>query len=429
MKKLIISLLMILSVVCSFAFAGCGEHEHTLNDGWSKNETEHWHTCTGCEEILDKAEHDGEPCSVCEYQKPHEHNFSTELSKNANGHWYACSCGEKKDNASHDGDICLICGYDNGTVATWSGNASQNVPEKIDNVITITTAEELAALAVSVNSGVSYLGVTVVLENDINLDNKTWTPIGNSTYKFNGIFDGNNKTIYNLKVGETSQSNVGLFGFTVEGEIKNLTVANASVVGRLNVGVVAGTPYTSKYTNITVKGLVKVDGLAYVGGVLGKNAYANLTNITVNVLEGSYVKAHSIEGENAYRTYVGGVVGFMGEGNHVVSNVTSNIDVYGSTLDVGGIAGIAHYGNSFVNCSSSGKVSIYLGDKEEGLEIGGIAGVWHNGQDTVTFDGCSFTGELVVEFADGTTYDGEFSYNKLCGVSYGTTGNGEIIIK
>ena len=53
--------------------------------------------------------------------------------------------------------------------------------------------------------------------------------------------------------------------------------------------------------------------------------------------KGSYVKAQS----ETYRTYVGGVVGFMGEGNNVLSNVESNIDVIGSTCDVGGITGIA----------------------------------------------------------------------------------------
>jgi hypothetical protein len=435
MKKLLVGLITILGIVCSIAFVGCGEHVHSWSEQWAKDASGHWKTCFGCEEIKDKAEHDGELCSICGYQSEHVHQWQEDWSKNETEHFIACStCSETKNNQSHNGAICLICGYDDGTIATWSGNASENVPENVDNVITISTAEELSALAVSVNASTSYQGVTIVLANDINLDNKDWTPIGNSSNKFSGVFDGNNKTIYNLKAGEVGKSDIGLFGFTTNGEIKNLTVANATITGRLNVGVVAGTPYTSKYTNITVKGLVKVEGLSYVGGVLGKNAYANLTDITVNVLEGSYVKAHSIEystkyeKEVAYRTYVGGVVGFMGEGNHVVKNVVSNINVLGSTQDVGGIAGIAHYGNSFINCSSSGNVSIYLGDVEDPKEIGGIAGVWHNEQDVV-LENCSFTGTLNITYADGTVYDGEFANGGLCGVAYSSSGEGELIIR
>lgn len=77
----------------------------------------------------------------------------------------------------------------------------------------------------------------------------------------------------------------------------------------LDVGVAADTPYTSKYTNITVCGDVYVNGYAYVGGVFGKNAYANLTDITVEVNEGSYVKARSY----GYRTHVGGVAQYKGK--------------------------------------------------------------------------------------------------------------------
>ena len=50
-----------------------------------------------------------------------------------------------------------------------------------------------------------------------------------------------------------------------------------------------------------------------------------MENLTVRVNEGSYVKAES----ETYRTYVGGVIGFMGEGNIIISNVESNINVTG----------------------------------------------------------------------------------------------------
>lgn len=294
----------------------------------------------------------------------------------------------------------------------------------INDELIINSAANLKVLATKVNSGNHFAGIAVKLTNDIDLKNEEWTPIGTSSNKFQGTFDGQGYTISNLSI-TGNNSNVGLFGFTTSGEIKNLTVNNAKVSGYLNVAVVAGTPYTSKYTNINVTGHVEVNGFAYVGTIGGKNAYADWNYITVNVDETSYVKANSIEGETNYRTYVGGVCGFNGEGGHSFKNITSNIDVTGTTCDVGGLFGIAHYGNKFENCSSSGDVKITSGTSAGGVEqIGGIAGVWHNGGSDVVFTNCSFTGALTTNITEGV----DLSDNTIVGNPYNTTGNGRLII-
>ena len=299
----------------------------------------------------------------------------------------------------------------------------------IDNnamTVEIYSASAMSAFADMVNNGRTFENYTVTLNADIDLNNQPWTPIGTSTNAFKGNFDGNGYKISNLKAGTDSQSDVGLFGFTTNGTIKNIHIHNAEIKGYLDVGVVAGTPYTTKYSNIKVTGLVKVDGYAYVGGMFGKNAYANLTDLTINADEGSYVKAES---END-RSYVGGVVGFMGEGDHSVSNVVSNIDVYGSTCDVGGITGIAHYNNKFINCSCTGNVTLENAhDSGDQFEIGGIAGVWHNlDGTTVTFTGCSFTGTLITRL-NGVDFSEEIAdTNKITGRAYSTTGTGQLII-
>ena len=268
-------------------------------------------------------------------------------------------------------------------------------------------------------------GKTIKLMNDIDLYNNAWTPIGNKDNIFKGTFDGQDHIIYNLVVRGGSSSNQGLFGVTHDGEIKNLVIKNAKVAGRLNVGVVAGQPYTTKYTNITVQGHVEVNGMAYVGGVGGKDAYADWTNITVDVDETSYVKANSVENGTAYRTYVGGVVGFNGEGNHKFSNIESNINVEGSTCDVGGLFGIAHYGNQFEDCTCSGNVTITTDVVENAVEMGGIAGVWHNGGQDVVFTDCSFSGELSTP---NITEEVDFYYGGLVGAPYSATGTGKLII-
>ena len=316
------------------------------------------------------------------------------------------------------------------TVSALQGNAEIVKEENADvNTTFIYSETDFRLFAMSVNNGETYKGKTVKLMSNIDLANKEWTPIGNSNNKFQGTFDGQNFPISNLNVGESTLSNVGLFGFTTDGSIKNVHVHNADVDGRLNVGVIAGTPYTSTYENIKVTGDVTVDGMAYVGGLFGKNVYANVNNLTVDVTEESYVNANSVENGVAYRTYVGGVMGFVGEGSHVISNVTSNIDVLGSTLDVGGITGIAHYGNTFENCVSSGDVTLYsYEDEGTQYEIGGIAGVWNNGGSDVTINNCEFTGTLKAINSNGEVFKGSFFNNGLVGKAYNNTGTGKLII-
>ena len=206
----------------------------------------------------------------------------------------------------------------------WDGESMvAPLDENNDNIYEIERPSELAWLAAAVNgtlteeytrSGVAandFAGKTFRLTQDINLNNEPWTPIGDANHIFKGTFDGQGHTITNLVVNGGTNNNQGLFGVTHDGEIKNFTLVNAKVSGCLNVAVVCGQPYTSKYTNITVKGHVEVNGMAYVGGVGGKDAYADWTNVTVKVDETSYVKAISKENGKEYRTYVGGVVGFQ----------------------------------------------------------------------------------------------------------------------
>ncbi|MBQ3220747.1 MAG: hypothetical protein IJB34_02145 [Clostridia bacterium] len=338
-----------------------------------------------------------------------------------------------KVEVSHDGEFVTYATVTGGVISYEVSHFCEvsittaeevSFEETENKEIMITSVQEFVTFAESVNGGNSYAGKTVKLGANIDLAGVTWMPIGNSSTSFNGTFDGNGFVISNLDVRMAGKSNVGLFGVTKNGEIKNVTIDNAKVVGRLNVGVVAGTPYTSKYTNINVTGNVEVDGMAYVGTVGGKNAYANWTDVTVNVNEGSYVSANSVENGTAYRTYVGGVVGFNGEGGHEFKDITSNIDVYGSTCDVGGAFGIAHYNNKFTNVTVSGDVEIYGAEEaEEADEMGGVVGVWHNQSGTsVTLTNCKFTGKLSANVAVDLTG------NEIAGAAYGTTGTGILVI-
>ena len=99
-------------------------------------------------------------------------------------------------------------------------------------------------IEVNVN-GNSFAGETVKLANDIDLQNAAWTPVGQpGATQFQGTFDGNGKTIYNLNIDATAQTGAnyssGLFGWLNAAKVKNVTVKGATVKGNHNVGVIAG---------------------------------------------------------------------------------------------------------------------------------------------------------------------------------------------
>ncbi len=85
-------------------------------------------------------------------------------------------------------------------------------------------------LAENANSSYYYS-----LENDLNLSGtRTWIPIGYPTH-FSGVFDGNGHTISGLNSSLNAQfAATGLFGFTENAVIKNLTISNFVFVGSTN---------------------------------------------------------------------------------------------------------------------------------------------------------------------------------------------------
>jgi len=221
------------------------------------------------------------------------------------------------------------------------------------NVITataITTAEDLVAFAKDVNeNGNSYAGKTVMLMNDIDLNNVAWTPIGQAggdsakTY-FQGTFDGNGKTISNLTIGESSWEKgsndgqnfaTGFFGFIDMGSttIKNVTFDKANVEGHHWVGVVAGymtgTVSDVTVTNSTVTSSYKTSAADgdKAGGIVG---YLNQGSITGCTVSDSTVTAVRDNGS---------VVGYSTASGSVTGNTAENCTVYYSTDNSAQIGG------------------------------------------------------------------------------------------
>lgn len=113
----------------------------------------------------------------------------------------------------------------------WDGSSVKEVVAE-NNVYTITTAAELAWVAQQVNNKETFSGKTVKLASDIDLNNKTWTPIGltGDETGFQGTFDGQDHTIFNLVIKqEAGYQSAGLFGCIANATIKNFTIENATV--------------------------------------------------------------------------------------------------------------------------------------------------------------------------------------------------------
>ncbi|MBO7069385.1 MAG: hypothetical protein J6W52_12060 [Bacteroidaceae bacterium] len=101
----------------------------------------------------------------------------------------------------------------------------------------ITNAGKFVKFAQTVNSGTT--DAKGKLTADIDLTNVSWTPIGNSTNKFQGTFDGQLKNV-TLNLTNTEGDYQGLFGVLGGGARVNNVIVQGTVKGRNYVGGIAG---------------------------------------------------------------------------------------------------------------------------------------------------------------------------------------------
>ena len=234
-------------------------------------------------------------------------------------------------------------------VEIWDGATVNEPSTDANGNYLITKASELAWVAQKTNSGTNFKGKTITLQNDIDLRNNEWTPIGTSANPFKGLLDGQNYKISNLAIHSSANTEgLGLFGY-VYGDnpgdpigIQNLTIDGAEVISEVSsagCGVAAGVfsghavADNVKVVNATVK------NTHYVGGIAGY-AYGYFRNCTVDKAELTAVTELTSTGyDNGDK--VGGIVGFWGEGSgrDITSCKATDVKIKGYR-DLGGIVGI-----------------------------------------------------------------------------------------
>ena len=254
----------------------------------------------------------------------------------------------------------------------WAQTRPAKGDGKVGNPYIITKAEELKWFCDEVNGGNKKIcakiadNVEVIDLKDFchaadaskKIDEQSWVPIGNSNKLYQGTFDGNGKTITNLYIN-ASQVNMGLFGYTYGGTIKNLTFEYANVTNTNNyAGVLVGKASGgSTLQNIKISNTCQIKGGQYTGGIAGYldgNAYNCVNCATVQGIQ-----------------YIGGLCGYSRTGNSMTACANYG-NVTASSLRVGGLVGYFS-GGTIQDCAN-------YGDVKGTDHVAGMAGYVKNGK-------------------------------------------------
>jgi hypothetical protein len=249
---------------------------------------------------------------------------------------------------------------DDGAVATsFAGGAgTENSPYEIAN------ASQLAYLAKKVNEGdTDYNGAHYKLTNNIDVGESFWTPIGDMGNPFKGKFDGDGKKISNIYIGTESNPNdthglAGLFGYIINGSIKNVGVSVRIFLdkeGATMVGGLSGAAENTTISNSYVTGVVINRDEGHVGGFVGSGFETSISN--------SYVSC-DVTGNKGM---IGGFLGFYMSSNADLYNIQNSYTTGHVTGGENAVVG-AFIGNSIK--SDSIKKCYYNSDSKQ--EVNGV---------------------------------------------------------
>ena len=192
-----------------------------------------------------------------------------------------------------------------------------------------------------------------------NLGELSWVPIGVGN-AYTGTFDGSGKTISNLYIKAEKQE-AGLFGYTFQSTIKNLTFENANVTNtELYTGILVGDAgYQTTLQNIKISTKCQIiGGKDYTGGIAGSldgNAYNCVNYATVQGIED-----------------VGGLFGYYNRAGNSMTACANYGNVTATSNTVGGLVGYYSSG-TIQDCANYGNI-------EGTYNVGGMAGYVSKGK-------------------------------------------------
>ena len=274
----------------------------------------------------------------------------------------------------------------------------------------ITKAEELEWFRNEVNNGqysicakiadnVEVIDMSTVChaaDASKNLGELSWVPIGVGN-AYTGTFDGSGKTISNLYI-KTENQQAGLFGYTYQSTIKNLTFENANVTNtELYTGILvgdAGYQTTLQNIKISTNKCQVIGGKDYTGGIAGSldgNAYNCVNYAMVQGQEdvgglfgyydraGNSMTACANYGKvTATSQIAGGLVGYFGSGtiqdcaNYGTVKGTDRVAGMAGYVSAGKIQNVFSYGNVFATDNTQ-EVGMAFGYSSKGTTEGMVA--------------------------------------------------------
>lgn len=285
-----------------------------------------------------------------------------------------------RDNIKLDDAGINVSDWENGTSIDGGEATEAYSYDSNTKTITIYSGEGLKVAADVVNSGDT--DINIILDNDIDLSDIDWTPIGDYYNRYTGTFDGGNYTITGLTVTGSNEY-AGLFGrIGSGGTVKNVVLKDVQIESDNQYGCVGGVAGNSdgNIENCSVSGSVSsrhtaggvvgqqfggsitlcgssatVKGTGEVGGVAGKTD--NSATLTACYATGNV----TFERASTINTFAGGVVGFNGTGSiltacYATGNVTGTGTGTGSCY-VGGITGDNSSGTLTACYHATGTVS------------------------------------------------------------------------
>lgn len=214
------------------------------------------------------------------------------------------------------------------TVVPWDGTTAKKFAGgdgSKDNPYQISNGAELAYLAQQVNSEkIDSEDTFITLTNNIDLNNKAWTPIGNSDSVFAGTFDGDGHTISGLYINITGRYSSpkkgrlyqGLFGYVEGGTVQNLIVTGSVTIGNEKsvdvsyIGGIVGINDGGKVQNCGFYGTVSAkqnvsnppkDCTKDNGGVVGKGKAAKCWYFCTDIKSASPLGACGGSAANCYQ--------------------------------------------------------------------------------------------------------------------------------
>lgn len=255
-----------------------------------------------------------------------------------------------------------------------------------------------------------------------------WMPVGNSTNKFGGVYNGNGHSISGLKIGLTSGESIsgGMFGYVSNNGVvlTGIHLWHASLESDKSeayLGLLVGRLGSQAVVSLcSAQGFIKAES-SFVGGLVGFSDTQNhfsrcYTDVTIQTTDGN----------------AGGLIGFTNQQNMVVAcgaNAYISVSNPPGTVSIGGLVGNMSQDNHIYFCYSTG--SINKAHAKPYSCIGGLVGTTA-ANNSVFY---SYSAATVTSTSIGTQYVGSligyFSSSLIATNCFavGTSSNGKSIGK